>query len=309
MAAGADDRLFDEAVNHAIRLQANPGSAAALEALAGWRAQSPAHERAWAEIAEIHGMAGSLLAPSRGSARIDRRKALGLGALGLGIAGGTALFGPGMMLAARADHLTGTAEISVFDLADGSRISLGPDSAVTLDFGPGRRGLALLAGMVWCEIPLAAPEFRLACGPAAILGDGAALGLSQEADVLSLALDRGTARIATGPDAGLQLAAGDWLDLDASGRVVRRIGRTAAEAAGWRDGLIVVEAEPLAVAVRRIARWIPGRVVIADPGLGQRLTSGVFDMTRPRDALLAAVSPHGAGLRRISPWLTVVTAL
>ncbi|MFT4013219.1 MAG: FecR domain-containing protein [Paracoccus sp. (in: a-proteobacteria)] len=309
MPTPSDDNLFDAAVTHAIRLQANPRNAAALEALAAWRARSPAHEKAWAEIAEIHGMTGSLLARRPGENGLSRRKALGLGAVGLGLAAGAGLVGPGMFLAAKADHLTSTAEISDITLADGSRISLGPDSAITVDIQPDRREVLLLSGMIWCAVAPGTPALQFRCGRARIESAAGELSLSHERGRLSLALDRGQARILTGADAGTELTAGDWLELEESGRIIRKVGLTASEASGWRDGLIVVEAEPLSAVVARIARWLPGRVVIADPGLGAKLVSGVFDMDRPRDALLAAVSPHGAGLYRISPWLVVITAL
>ncbi len=314
------DGLFDEAVNHVIRLQANPGNPAALEALAGWRARSPAHEKAWAEIAEIHGMTGALLAAPR-EAGVSRRRALGLGVLGLGLAGGGAIFGPRMILAARADHLTSTAEIRDFDLPDGSRIRLGPDSAVALDFAPdftpgapggGRRGVHLLAGMAWLEIAAAAApgqDFILTCAGQAFSCDAAALTISEEAGQVSLALDRGSARVASGPETGLELSEGDLLSLDDSRRMIRRDAGAAYEASAWLSGKLVVSAEPVSVTVARIARWLPERVLIAAPGIGARLVSGVFSMDRPRDALLAAVSPHGAGLRQVSPWLLVVTTI
>ena len=305
-APGADD-LFEEAVTHAVRLQANPQSDAALSALAAWLARSPAHEATWAEIAEIHGMAGSLLAPEPRRAAFTRRKVLGLGAMGLGLAGGAGLFGPGMILAARADHLTSTAEIRDYTLPDGGLISLGPASAIALDFAPGRRGISLLTGMIWCRIQPATGAFRLTCGDTWIDSTSAELSLSKEDGLISMALERGQARVFTGAEDGTELASGDWLELEENGRILRRIDLPAADAAGWREGIITVDAEPLSIVVARIARWLPGRVMIADPGLATKLVSGVFDMARPREALLAAVSPHGAGLRQITPWMVVVT--
>lgn len=305
-----EESLFDEAVTHAIRLQANPQSPAALAALAGWRARSPRHERLWQEAAEIHGMTGTLLAPEGRARGASRRQVLGLGAAGLGLLGGASLFGPGLITAARADHLTSTAEIEEVSLPDGTRLTLGPDSAFALAPAAQGRGLTLLDGMVYCEIAQdPGLPFRLACGPTTLLTDGAALNLSVEGSLLSLALDRGEAMVAAGPHAGTALRAGDWLTLGEEGAPRRRTALAASEASAWRQGLVVVEAEPLAAVVARLARWIPGRVVIAEPGLGERLISGVFDTARPREALLAAVSPHGAGLRRISPWLTIVTSL
>ena len=309
MPAPSADDLFEEAVTHAVRLQANPQSDAALNALAAWRARSPAHEATWAEIADIHSMAGSLLAPEPRGAAFSRRKVLGLGAMGLGLAGAAGLFGPDMILAARADHLTTTAEIRDYTLLDGSLISLGPASAIALDFAPGRRGINLLAGMIWCRIAPTTETFRLSRGAIRVDATSAELSLSEEDGLISLALDRGQARLSAGAEDGTELASGDWVELEANGRIRRRIDLPASDAAGWREGIITVDAEPLSVVVARIARWLPGRVVIANPGLGTRLVSGVFDMGRPREALLAAVSPHGAVLRQITPWMVVVTTL
>lgn len=308
MAAPPDDSLFEEAVTHAVRLQANPHSAAARDALAAWRARSPAHDSAWAEIAEIHGMTGALLAPAPPDSNISRRKALGLGVLGLGLAGGAGLFAPGMILAARADHVTSTAELRDIALPDGSRISLGPDSAIALEFAAQRRGVTLLSGMIWCRIAPAAEDFRLSCADLRIDSATAELALSREHAVVSVAVDQGEARVGTRLDMGTRLTAGDWLELDQGGRIIRRVDQTTADASAWRQGIVTVNAEPLSTVVARIARWMPETVVIAEPGLGDKLVSGVFDMDRPDEALLAAVSPHGAKLRRIATWMTVVTA-
>lgn len=70
-----EDPLFDEAVGFAVRLHADPWDREALEALRLWRRRGPAHEAAWAEVAEIHGLAGEALRPqderrdSRGAGR------------------------------------------------------------------------------------------------------------------------------------------------------------------------------------------------------------------------------------------------
>lgn len=308
MPGPSDDSLFDEAVTHAVRLQANPQSVANQQALAAWRARSPAHAKAWAEIAEIHGMTGTLLTPAPPEPGISRRKVLGLGVLGLGLASGAGLFAPGVIRAARADHMTATAELRDIALPDGSQISLGPDSAIALDFTAQRRGVTLLSGMLWCDIAPAAGDFRLSCADMRIDSAAAELALSREDGMVSLALDRGSATLSTRSETGAKLTAGDWLELDQNGHIIRKVGLTTADASAWREGIVTVNAEPLSTVVARIARWIPEPVMIADPGLGDKLVSGVFDMGRPNDALLAAVSPHGAKLRRVSNWMTVVTA-
>jgi transmembrane sensor len=59
--------------------------------------------------------------------------------------------------------------------------------------------------------------------------------------------------------------------------------------------------------VAKISRWLPGRVVMADPSLGSREVSGVFDLSNPSRALEAVVSPFGAKLRHIGSMMTVIS--
>lgn len=48
-------------------------------------------------------------------------------------------------------------------------------------------------------------------------------------------------------------------------------------------------------------------VVLASDDLGNRRVTGVYDLNKPMDALTALVQVHGARIRQISPWLTVVS--
>ena len=106
---------------------------------------------------------------------------------------------------------------------------------------------------------------------------------------------------------GEKLAAGGWLTLDEPGLNAERGTRATGEIASWRDARIVAEQDSVAALVARIARWHSGHVIIADPSLGERRISGVFDAAYPVAALEAAVMPYGAVVRQISPWLTVIS--
>ncbi len=143
-----EDLLFDEAVGFAVRLHADPWDRTALEALRLWRARSPAHEAAWAEVAEIHGLAGEALKPHGERRGLTRRRAL---SGGLAAAGATAalVWGPGLIAVAGAGHRTGTAQVERVEAPGGLRIALGPRSALDLEDS----GARLVAGMVWCGIP------------------------------------------------------------------------------------------------------------------------------------------------------------
>lgn len=262
-----DDRLFGEAVNLAIRLQ-SPDPSGTEAAISGWCARSPAHARIWAEVAEIQGLAQSALAgPPRQDPGITRRKLLGaaVGLAGLGALGGLA--GPGLVTAARADHQTGTAEQRQIRLDDGSRVTLGPDSAIALA-PPGQRGLRLLSGMVVCDIAAGPTGFQLTIERLSLICDQALLCVSAERAGTSVTLEQGRLQVDHPARPPRALAAGQWQRLDAQGDVLEQASRQPGEATAWTGQRLVTGSDSVAVLVEQIARWLPGRVLLADTTLG-----------------------------------------
>ncbi|MBN9217714.1 MAG: FecR domain-containing protein [Mesorhizobium sp.] len=309
-----EDRLFEEAADLAIRLQNEPASPVAHELVQQWRARGPAHEAAWAEVAEIRGMAGKVFQDRRDAAAgegMSRRKVILTGLAGFAALGAGAIYGPDLLLRLRADQVTTTAELRKVTLADGSVVTLGPDSAMRSTFTPAFRHVELLAGMAFFEVaPDAARPFRVEVETLTATALGTAFDVSRDAGSLTVSVAHGLVEVAM-PESPLaqaqRLAEGDWLALD-DGEI--ELGkRDASQIAAWRDGFIVADRETVSSVVARIARWKSGRVVIADAGLGAGRISGVFDLTDPLAALEAVVQPYQGKVRRISPWLTVISSI
>lgn len=302
------DRLLDEAIDLIIRLQNAPGNAVTTEMIAGWRARSPEHERTWIKVAEAHGMSGQVLTVKR---KTERRAKLGLtrrnlmlgGAIGIVAAGAGAYAVPEIILRARADHITAKGEIRRIELADGSSVLLGPDSALALDYAERQRDIELLQGMAFFAV--AADEtrpFRVSCGAMSAVALGTAFDMSNDAGLLGLSVEHGVVAAL-----GERLVAGDWVTFDPGSQSLARGKRPVDQIATWRDNLITAEGETVAALVARIARWCPGSVVIADPAIGRQKVSGIFDVKDPMLALAAAVHPAGGTVRQISPLLTVIS--
>ncbi|MDF2621231.1 MAG: FecR protein [Xanthobacteraceae bacterium] len=307
-----DDKLFEEALDLIIRVQGDPSNPVARELVQRWRARSAEHEAAWAEVAEIHGMAGQVLEDRRKAGGTATRRNVILGGVaGAGILGAGALFVPDLLTRARADHATSTGEVRQVTLADGTLVTLGPDSAIRTEFTPAVRQVELLAGMAFFEVAKGAGRpFLSRVDDLTATALGTAFDLSRDAQVVSVAVDHGLVEVALAGGARLpaeRLAPGDWLTLDERTRAIGRGRRAPDQIAAWRDGMIVAERETVASVVARIARWQPGRVVIADPRFGALRISGVFDASVPAMALEAVVQPHGGRVWQISPWLTVIS--
>ena len=309
-----DRRLFREAADLAIRLQSDPANPVSVQMVRTWVARSPAHAATWARVAEIHGMTGKILSEQHKAgvnAGLSRRNFVIGGAIGLGVIGAGSIALPGALLRMRADYITKTAEIRRIGLSDGSAMTLGPDSAAAIAYRDQRRTIELLAGMAYFEVTKdPARPFSVLTGPVTATAIGTAFDVSSDAGFVSVSVEHGIVEArAPGSDMSLgeQLGAGDWVTLDPSAGHVVRGTREAAQIAAWRGGMIVAERETVAAMVAKISRWIPGRVVVADPFLGSRVVSGVFDLADPVRALEAVARPFGAKVREIGGLMTIVS--
>lgn len=309
-------KLFREAADLAIRLQNDSGNPVSIETVQAWISRSPAHEAAWAKVAAIHGMTGKILADRKRAAQrespgLTRRNFMIGGAIGLGAAATGYWVVPGVLLEARADYITSTAELKQIPLPDGSTVTLGPDSAIGTDFSSDRRNIDLLAGMAYFDVMEdPARPFVVGSGGFSATALGTAFDVSSDAGVVSVSVDHGLVEArAPGLSSGgaERLGTGEWLTFDLSSHSLDRGDRDAFQVAAWRTGMIVAERETVSALVARISRWQQGSVVIADPYLGSKVVSGVFDLGEPMRALDAVVRPFGARVRKITPFMTVIS--
>lgn len=307
--------LFREAADLAIRLQNDPANPVSLEMVRAWVARSPGHAAAWTRVAQIHGMTGKVLGdqrkPADGEGLLTRRNVMVGGVVGLGAASAGLWFGPQAIRNASADQVTSTAEIRRVTLPDGSVITLGPDSTVAFTFSETQREIRLLDGMSFFEVARdPARPFSVLSGPVSVTAIGTAFDVSSDGGYTSVSVDQGVVEVRA-PNSvlsqGERLTVGDWITLDPSLRKVTRGVREASQIAAWREGMIIADQETVSAMVAKISRWHPGRVVIADPFLGARVVSGVFDLSDPLRALEAVVRPFGAKVRQLGPFATVIS--
>lgn len=309
-------RLFLEAVDLAIRLQNDPGNPVSARMVRAWMGRSDAHEAAWAKVAAIHGMTGLILMdravrrPKR-KVSMSRRHFMLAGAAGISAIAAGSSFVPGIALEARADLKTNVAELKQVNLSDGSFLTLGPSSAVRLDFADKRRHVDLLYGMAYFAVKADMDQpLSVQSGPVTLETPEATFDISDDAGFVSVSVDRGTLKSQTrtvNSDHGETLAAGEWFVYDLSTGDLDRGVRDTSQIAAWRNGLIVAERETVSALISRISRWKRGKVIIADPDLGSRRVSGVFDLKDPEQAIAAVIRPFGAKARQLTRYVTIIT--
>ena len=309
------EKLFEEALDIVIRIQDDPDNPVAHDLVNRWRARGPEHEVAWREAMEIYGMAGKVMQDQRRASRglkMSRRSILTGGAAGLAVVASGALFGPQLILQAQADYMTASAQLQDVSLSDGSKVTLGPDSAIRLKFDASARRVELLSGMAFFDVkPDSARPFSVETGNLVATALGTAFDVSSDAGYLTVSVNHGLVAVRpTGTrDTLTPLGEGDWLTFNEQNHDFERGNRDISQIAAWRQGIIIAERDTISSVVARIARWQSGRVLLAQPGFGAQRISGVFDLNNPVSALEAVVEPYGGKVRQISPWLTVISSI
>jgi len=310
------DRLFEEAMDLIIRLQNDPASPVVRDMIRQWYAQSPEHEAAWDEVVEIHGMAGKILAndktkSSHLQSHLTRRTLLLAGFIGAGALTAKYVEMPDFLLGIGADIVTGTAEIREVVLADGSIATMGPDSAIAIQFDERKRHIKLLTGMVFFQVKSEADRaFQVSASNLTATAIGTAFEVSAVSNVLSVSVDHGLVKLEdrqleiTG---GNELAAGQWISLEDKTAFQQRGTREISQVAAWRKAQIFAENEPIASVIAKIGRWHRARIVIADPSFGNQRVSGVFDVSNPMRALEAVIHPYGGHIHKLGSYLTLIT--
>lgn len=313
-----DRRLSDlsrQATAWLVQLDDEPDDNALREQFGDWLAADPSHRAAWQEtvrVSELLSAAGSMPATMQtahlnGYREFARARTLAVFGLAACLAW---IFAPDLSLRLRSDAMTSTAELRVVRLEDGSVAHLAPDTAIAFANGPRGRTLTLLQGEVWFDVAHdAARPFRVTAGTSTVTVLGTAFSVGRYDTGTQVAVQRGHVAVTTADDATkpgpTELVAGQSLSLRA-GTALRGTIRPD-RVASWREGVAIVDDQPIGDVIDRLRPWYKGYIVTRGPGLTSRRVSGIYDLRDPDLALEALTKAHKVAVSHISPWLRIVT--
>lgn len=302
-------QLADDSENEALRME-----------FVDWLATSPAHRAAWEETrraSDLIGLAGRLSEDipvqtaslsRRGRFRTIRHtRAFTALALSACLAW---IVVPHLVLRFRSDAITGTSELRLVKLADGSTVQLAPATAIAFVNDAAHRTVTLLQGEAWFDVVHDETRpFRVRAGDHTVTDVGTAFSVRRLAGRTDVAVQRGRVAVngsdGTGPD-GIELAAGQSLSLSQEGEAIRDEIRPD-RVASWREGLAIIDDEPIADVIDRIRPWYGGFIIARGPGLQDRRLSGIYDLRDPDLALKALTRVQKVRVSKVSPWLRIVT--
>jgi transmembrane sensor len=285
-----DERPRKDAIGWWIRLDSAPLSPKERAEFADWLARDPANRAAFEDICRLWGdleFVRPLVAAPAPAARGMTRTKMPCAAALVAAAFALFFFSDDIWLLLRAEARTGTAERRTIALADGSKIELGPRSAIATNFGDGKREVALLAGEAWFDVaPDADRPFSVSVGGGAVTALGTAFNISTDRTRTEITVVEHRVRVASDGPAVI-VGEGEQSAFSPGIPAVAPYPVKLDHVTAWRRGKLIFDDKPLSEVVAVLGHYHSGYILIVDSTIRGRRVSGVFDADQPLAAIQA----------------------
>lgn len=308
------DKVLDQAIDWLVKLESSQHAPSVSTACMAWRQADPRHEARWQALQEAQACfplarelpPGVAISTLGNQGRRTAVKALGLGLLGLGMAGGVLQQSP--WRTRFADYSTSTGERPRFALADGSMLQLDSRSAVDVRLDSRERRIALREGQAYVQTVPDALQRPLCVTTAQGRYEttDAAFSLCQEKGYTRLTVDQGSVAVQLPGQAPARAQAGQQWRIDGAGPQL--VEQPTFEGSAWIRGVLITRDMPLQELVEQLARQRAGWVG-CDPAVAKLTISGVFQLDDTDNALCTLTHTLPVRLvRRTSLWVRIVPA-
>ncbi|WP_117194927.1 FecR family protein [Rhizobium terrae] len=297
-----EDAVAEEAAGWVARLSSRDATAEDRRHFEEWKAHSPAHAAAFAEMSGLWGD----LAQVPKSVAPRRRRSVGSGIAALLLMGclGAIANEVGLVDRYRADFYTPVGVVRRVDLDDGSVVTLNTDSAIQVKYGVAERRIVLLRGEAFFDVaPNAAKPFVVSGDEtqAIALGTHYAVKIGKRDEVM---VQEGHVAVTAGQQRTV-LDAGGMAELDDNGMLLTHTGDVAS-LTSWRSGKLVFSGRRLGDVVAELGRYRNGRILVLDDKVSALRVSAVFDSGNVDQALDALQQNLPIQVTRLGGWLTIV---
>lgn len=315
------DDAIEQAADWVLHLEAAPTDAALKQAFEWWLEQSEAHRAAYRMVQYTSATldkgargrppgepaADHVVQPPVKKPRRIRWLAAGA-AMAAAVLAFTAF--PVLQKHVLADHVTGVAELREIALPDGSVAWLDADSAIAINYGQQAREITLLSGQAFFEVARNTERpFKVDADKVSVVVTGTAFGVNRTSHAISVAVQSGTVEVAVpGRHGRSRLGSGESWTYDRQNGAVSRSEVQPTNVALWRSRRLVVHEATFDDILEEIGRHMPGAIIVRDSSLNRQLVTGVYDLSRPPEALEALVGSQRAKLTQLTPYLVVISA-
>ncbi len=203
-----------------------------------------------------------------------------------------------------ADVVTARGETAVRELPDGSRLTIGADTALDLDFKNGRRRIVIRRGEAFFDVKPGAAAFVVDSGYGEVRVLGTAFNVDRTDDGVDVAVKRGAVAVADPAHRSVTLTAdqhvavtGGKLGAVGTGDLDNRLA--------WISGRLVFDRVPLRRVVAALQRQTRSRIVMRGSYADLEI-SGTFPTANVDDSLAAIASMIDGRITHVTPWVTVI---
>lgn len=208
--------------------------------------------------------------------------------------------------------MTSTAEVRTIDLEDGSAVTLSAASAIAVSYTATERRVSLLEGEALFQVRHDTRRpFRVFSGPVRTTVLGTVFDVRRAGSDVTVGVQEGVVDVSVAmgdnwPGRGERLEAGDTINVDPA-RTTHRGVIAPSLVGAWRQGQLFAQYMTLRDAVDQLRRNFGGTIIVADPFLGDLRITGAYTLADPEAALRAIARAHGAVVRRVTPWLLIIS--
>jgi transmembrane sensor len=246
-------------------------------------------------------------APRRSAGSRHRSRAVGFG-LGLAFALLLAIVAVDPF-SSSGDYETHTAESREVLLQDRSEIVLAPNSSMSVSFTSDSRTVSLYQGRAYFSVTSdQSRPFVVKAGAMEVTVHGTAFEVDLEKGGYAVSVADGLVSVAAPGlrDSLNPLRPGEQLVLQASGDW-KHSTLSPERIASWRRNQLIAENDRLDWVLDELSHYFKGYILVADDTLADQMVTGVFDLQHPERALNVMARSHGFHVRKLSPWILVVS--
>nr|WP_234358291.1 FecR family protein [Pseudomonas resinovorans] len=187
-----------------------------------------------------------------------------------------------LLLRLRADHLTEVGQRQTLQLADGSKVLLNTDSAISSRIDEQQRVARLYRGEAYFDVAHDRNRpFEVEAGPVQVSVRGTAFAVRRLGDATEVSVQRGSVDVSSRTDSTrVSLGAGDSIRIGPEGFGNLRHANLQQELA-WVQGRLVFENCPLSQVLAELRRYYPGWIYSADERLDQVRVTGNYRLDDP----------------------------
>jgi transmembrane sensor len=287
------ERLKREALDWLSRISLGEATRDDLAALRRWRDTSPAHAAVLARVgqfwraleAPVADLVRSGAASNGAGFRPSRRAFLVGGSAAVAATiGGIVVVRPPLDLwpslaELEADHRTGTGEQQHLTLAEAVSVDLNTRTSIAMRSTNLEPEMELISGEAAIAVDRTAPKpFVVVAADGRMTAYRATFNVRRQGPMVDLTCVDGEVSIECSGRTAM-LGAAQRVSYDTGG-LGDAIGVDTVVVTAWRDGVLVFRNTPLVRVIEEVNRYRPGRIILVDTELGQRLVTARFEIKR-----------------------------